>query len=60
MKLEIKKNSLVIIPENPHDETFITDSLKLEKQGDSLKAERVDDIAVGFKNDKFCIKIEKT
>lgn len=59
MKLIINKDSLVITPENPQDEAFLVDTMKFNKCGDKLGAERVDDVMTGFKNDKFSIKISK-
>lgn len=59
MKLNINKDSLVIIPENPQDEAFIEDSLQLKDNGDKLIVEKVYDVMTGFKSDKYSLKIER-
>ncbi len=60
MKLELKRNSLIIIPESDQDNAFIEDSLGLLQNGAKIEAEKVNDINLGFKSDsKFVLKIEK-
>jgi len=60
MKLEIKRKTLLIIPENDQDISFIEDTLGVTKNGEKTSLERVNDVSLGFNhNDKFVLKLGK-
>ena len=59
MRIEIKRNCLVIIPECEQDTSFIEDTLNV-KTGEELKISKISDISLGFtKDDTFVLKIEQ-
>lgn len=59
MKLDLKRNALVIIPETDADDAFIEDTLGLAKNGDSIKIDRVNNVELGFvKTDKFALIVK--
>lgn len=61
MKLEIKRDILLIIPENEQDKAFIEDTLGISKNGETVGIKRVNDVSLGFQSDdKFVLKLEKT
>lgn len=60
MRLEIKRNHLLLVPENEQDRAFIEDTLGLTKNGETIGIKRVNDVALGFQSDdKFVLKLEK-
>lgn len=60
MKVEIKRESLLIIPESEQDRAFIEDTLGLSKTESKLEIERINDVSLGFQSDdKFVLKIKK-
>lgn len=57
MKIELKRNNLVIIPENFQDSAFIEDTLGMKKDGDIITLKRVNDIQLGFaSSDQYVLK----
>lgn len=59
MRIEIKRNCLVIIPECEQDTSFIEDTLNV-KTGEELNIIKVKDVSLGFtKDESFVLKIEK-
>lgn len=57
MKLEIKRDALLVIPENDQDRAFLEDTLQCAKPGDLLQLERVSNVTLGFaKDDEFVLK----
>lgn len=60
MKLEIKRDAILILPENEQDDSFIEDTLGLKQNGFKLEVERVNEVTMGYqKNDRFVLKIKK-
>ena len=60
MKIEIKRDAILIVPESDQDRAFIEDSLGLSKNGQSIAFDRVDNVALGYaKTDEFCLKASK-
>lgn len=60
MKLEIKRDAIIILPENPQDDSFIEDTLGLKQNGAKVEVERVNDVSMGYsQNDRFVLKIKK-
>jgi hypothetical protein len=58
MKIDLKRDCLLIIPENDQDRAYIEDTLGLHTNSDYISAKRVDDVSLGFqKNDLFVIRI---
>lgn len=58
MRLELKRDSILIIPETEVDRAFIEDSLNVKSNGDSLIAKRVENVSLGYqKSDEFVLKI---
>lgn len=54
MKLELKRNSIVIIPETDQDKSFISDSVGTK----NIKTEKVNAVSLGFHSeDDFVLKI---
>lgn len=59
MLLDIKRDCIIIKPENPMDEAFLTDTLGV-KTGEELSIKKVIDVKLGFKDDSsWVLKIEK-
>ncbi len=57
MRLELKRDALLIIPENDADRAYIEDTLKLQSDTDSLTLSRVADVAFGYtKSDAYVLK----
>jgi hypothetical protein len=57
MKLDLRRECIVIIPESDQDVAFIEDSLGLKKNGDMIACQRVNEVAMGFvKNDLFVLR----
>ncbi len=57
MRIEIKRDALLIIPEDELDRAFIEDTLHLKAAGDALAFERVNDVALGYqKTDAYVLK----
>lgn len=60
MKIDIKRNSLIIIPENEQDRAFIEDTLGLKDDETTLEIKRVNDVSLGFHTeDRFVLKLGK-
>lgn len=58
MRLELKRTSLIIVPETDQDRAFIEDTLSLKDEGAEIKLARVSDVSMGFKStDAFVLKI---
>lgn len=51
MRIEIDRFTIHIIPENEQDAAFIEDTLRLSRDGDTIKLERIDSesIPAGFR-----------
>ena len=61
MKIDLKRDAILIIPESDQDRAFIEDTLKLTKSGDSVSVHRIDDVILGFaKPETFVLKVEVT
>jgi hypothetical protein len=57
MRIEVKRNAIIVIPENEQDRAFIEDSLSVKANGQRVQLERVDNVALGYaKTDEFCLK----
>lgn len=54
MRVEIKKDHLIIVPESHQDNAFIEDTLKVEK---SILFEKINTITMGvIQNDQYVLK----
>ena len=59
MTIELKRNCLLIVPENDHDRAFIEDTLKLKNDKDSVILRRINNVSLGFaEGDKYVLKSE--
>jgi hypothetical protein len=59
MRLELKRNALLIIPEGDQDQAFIEDSLGLKANGASLPVARINNVTLGYADNKaYVLKIE--
>lgn len=59
MKIDVKRDCLIIEPENDQDKAFIEDTLKLKNNGDTILLKRINDISLGFANlEKYVLKTE--
>ena len=59
MKIELKRDYLVIIPENFQDNAFVEDTLGLKKDGNTILLKRVNDVKLGFAdNEMYVLKSE--
>lgn len=57
MRLDLKRDAILIIPESDVDQAFIEDSLGLKRDGDTLTLKRVEEVALGYKRpDSFVLK----
>lgn len=60
MKLEIKKDSIVVIPESEQDSAFLEDTMGFKQDGGKAEITRINDVSLGFHNkEKFVLKLEK-
>jgi len=58
MRIELKRNSLIIVPETDQDKAFLEDSIGLKTDGDKVDIRRVAEVKMGFKNDgEFVLKV---
>ncbi len=48
MKMEIKRNEIVIYPENPLDIAYIEEVLGLKEDGDSIELVRKDALGLSY------------
>jgi hypothetical protein len=59
MRLDLKRDGIVIVPENEQDRAYLEDTLHAKKSGTQIKASRVDDVALGYsKPESFVVKVE--
>lgn len=57
MRLDIRRDALLIIPENDLDCAFLEDTLGARREGDTLTLERVGEVSLGYKqSDRFVLK----
>ncbi len=57
MRLELKRDALLIIPESDADRAYIEDTLKIRTDDDALTLGRVTDVAFGYnKTDSYVLK----
>ncbi len=57
MKLDLKRDALLIIPESDADRAFIEDTLGLDTDGAHMVLTRVCDVALGYsKTDTYVLK----
>ncbi len=57
MRLELKRDALLIVPENDADRAYIEDTLKLRADTDSLVLSRVADVTLGYtKSESYVLK----
>ena len=60
MRIEIKRDCLLIVPEDARDVAFVEDTLGLTKNGEILGIKRVNDVTMGFQNgEKFVLRLDK-
>ncbi len=59
MELIVHRESFVIKPQNDQDKAFLEDTLGFSKNGVCLKIERIDDIALGFNQKDYVLKVSK-
>ena len=60
MKLEIRRDAIIILPESPQDDSFIEDTLGFKQNGAKLEVERINEVTMGYtQNDRFVLKIKK-
>lgn len=60
MKIEITRDSIIILPETAQDDSFIEDTLGFKQNGAKMEIERVNDVSAGYlKTDRFVLKIIK-
>lgn len=57
MKLDLRREALLIIPENDQDRAFIEDTLGLKRSGARIALTRVPDVELGYvKGDRYVLK----
>lgn len=57
MKLELRREGMVIIPENDQDKAYLEDTIGIKENGHKVEAERVCDVALGFESKLYVLKI---
>lgn len=59
MRIDIKRNCLLIIPETDQDNAYLEETLGI-KTGEEVKVSKITDVKMGFaQNDSWVLKIEK-
>lgn len=58
MRIEVKKDGMIIVPESDIDKAFIEDSMEL-KNNDSVVFTRINDVGLGFENKENYVLVAK-
>jgi hypothetical protein len=58
VRIELKRDALLIVPENDQDKAYIEDTLGLTCPGQTAEVTRVNDVSMGFsKPDSFVLRV---
>lgn len=60
MRLDLRRDSMILIPESDQDRAYIEDTFGLRNDGDKMEFERVEEVAMGYKkSDQYVLKSVK-